>query len=168
MKAIISKRDIRRKKEKDSARGLLIVSPNPILNVVCDQVTDFQEVPAIMEKMHRVLRAYPNSVGLAAPQVGVVMRVIAIFPRRAKIMFMVNPVLEAGCGPVLVRKEGCLSYPGVFKPVARCEDIVVSYFDGRGLEHNLERFTGWQARVIQHELDHLNGVCQVGTGGRRA
>lgn len=117
---------------------------------------------SLAEQMLETMRQ-ANGVGLAAPQVGVLQRLfVAEFPedeeadqpRQTYILF--NPAIVKGQGEQ-VGYEGCLSIPGYVGEVARLEQITVKGLDARGrpVRHKLE---GYQARVFQHEIDHLDGV----------
>lgn len=75
-------------------------------------------------------------------------------------MALVNPRLQALESPILDGEEGCLSFPGIRGDVPRPEAIAVDYQDLDGAHHHL-RAEGWFARVVQHEVDHLNGVLFI-------
>lgn len=98
-------------------------------------------------------------VGLAAPQVGILKRVITIDDNNEENktrMYMINPVITRKEGSEVCR-EGCLSIPGKQGDVERATDIDVTYenLDGEKIEMNAKDFL---ARIIQHEIDHLDGV----------
>ena len=110
-------------------------------------------------------------VGLAAPQVGVPLRVIVIdpSPERDSPTVLVNPVLREASGRE-VEEEGCLSVPGITAKVGRRERIAVEYETLEGEKAGLET-DGLLARVVQHELDHLEGrlfIDRLGPAGRLA
>lgn len=93
-------------------------------------------------------------VGLAAPQIGISKRV-AVIEYGGRVINMVNPVITSKSGSSSF-EEGCLSVPGKSVKVKRAEEISVSYTDENGIPHN-EIFKGLEARIVQHEVDHLNG-----------
>ena len=100
-----------------------------------------------------------NGVGLAAPQVGVPLRVIvsSILPRNKRILFnpkIVKNIKQLGEN---VEFEQCLSLLGQSGQVRRPAGVVVVARNVRGHKVRM-RLTGWQARVVQHEIDHLDGV----------
>ncbi len=105
-----------------------------------------------------------DGIGLAAPQVGIHKRliVIDIAPDQADKppMALINPEIRSFGGKMMTGQEGCLSIPNVFCDVNRYDRIVVSYKDENGRPHQLQT-DGLLARVIQHEIDHLNGVLFV-------
>jgi peptide deformylase len=75
-------------------------------------------------------------------------------------MALINPVVTPLPGRSLIAEEGCLSFPDIRGDVPRAEAIEVAYQDVRGAAHKLF-CTGWFARVVQHEVDHLNGVLFI-------
>lgn len=98
-------------------------------------------------------------IGLAAPQVGVSLRIILVDdgPRGPRVL--INPVIVERRG-VVRGEEGCLSIPGFFGEVERSEWVRVEALDAEGLSLAFEA-KGLQARVIQHEMDHLDGVLFI-------
>ncbi len=120
------------------------------------------KLAAFAKRMLETMRN-ANGVGLAAPQVGVLLRLFVVelpedeendLPPETYILF--NPEIVKGKGEQ-VGYEGCLSIPGYIGEVARQEEITVKGLDERGrkVRYSLE---GYLARVFQHEIDHLNGV----------
>jgi peptide deformylase len=81
-------------------------------------------------------------------------------------MALVNPAIKKLPGRTLVGEEGCLSFPGIRGDVPRAEAIQVTYQDLNGTPHSLA-CSGWFARVIQHEVDHLNGKLFIDHMDRR-
>lgn len=102
-----------------------------------------------------------DGVGLAAPQVAVGSRVIVVKikggGRKVMILAMFNPQILDRSAESTVMEEGCLSLPGLFLPVRRAAAITVSFWDERG-ETRVLKLSGLNARVVQHEVDHLDGV----------
>lgn len=111
-----------------------------------------------------------NGVGLAAPQIG---RAIQLFVMDTDIMtedlegeknlgpmVFINPEVISGSEEKTIMEEGCLSIPDVRDDIARPGSIQVRYLD-RNFEEKTQEFSGWPARVIQHETDHLNGVLFI-------
>ncbi len=108
-------------------------------------------------------RSYPRTTGIAAPQVGQLWRACFVdctghpkVPHAHGPMVMVNPVLVRQEGAE-VGREGCLSLPDITANVERPVAVTVRYRDARG-EHRHVRAEGFEARVILHEMDHLDGV----------
>jgi peptide deformylase len=97
-------------------------------------------------------------IGLAAPQVGIGLRIFTLDEGRGPRVF-VNPVLTEEGGRV-VEEEGCLSLPGIFADVARAQWVVMEALDRSG--HPVrQRAEGLLARVFQHEIDHLDGILFI-------
>jgi len=95
-------------------------------------------------------------VGLAANQIGELYRIFVIW-HESKWIPMINPEVTLVKSKITLSREGCLSRPGVNLKVRRNKKIDVVYWDLN--EDFIERrFTGFTARVVQHELDHLNGI----------
>ncbi|MBE9181069.1 peptide deformylase [Oculatella sp. LEGE 06141] len=105
-----------------------------------------------------------DGIGLAAPQVGIHKQLLVIDcePDNAATppLVLINPTLSNPSRDLCVIQEGCLSIPGVFLDVTRPEVIQVSYKDEQGRPQKMSA-QGLLARVIQHEVDHLNGIMFV-------
>ena len=93
-------------------------------------------------------------VGMAANMIGVSRRIIA-FENNGEYMVMLNPVIIKGSSPYEA-EEGCLSLTGTRK-VKRCRNIRVQWQNER-LQTRIRTFTGWTAQIIQHEIDHCDGI----------
>ncbi|MFZ5391968.1 MAG: peptide deformylase [Patescibacteria group bacterium] len=109
-----------------------------------------------------------DGVGLAATQIGANRRIIAInldkkegYPDSLIMpMVLVNPeILEASAQQVEM-DEACLSVPGLVGSVIRPEEVIVTYQDLNGKQYHVDA-DGWLARVLQHEIDHLNGILFI-------
>ena len=99
-------------------------------------------------------------IGLAAPQVGVSLRLIVLGDEEGRgAEALVNPVIVEQGGQATA-EEGCLSIPGIFAPVTRAAWVRVEATSAEGRPLSL-RATGLRARVLQHELDHLDGVLFI-------
>lgn len=97
-----------------------------------------------------------NGIGLAAPQVGQGIRV-CIAPIGGKMAALINPEITWKSEKEVVDEEGCLSLPNILLPIPRAKEIVVKYTDQK--ERPQERkLSDLEARVVQHEVDHLDGV----------
>lgn len=102
-----------------------------------------------------------DGVGLAAPQVGVSERIIVVSPvcRRGNERVMVNPVIKEGSGSE-IGQEGCLSFPDLYTDVLRMKRIHVQFQDRTGARQEME-IKDFLARVVQHEMDHLEGILMI-------
>ncbi|OGK96125.1 MAG: peptide deformylase [Candidatus Rokubacteria bacterium RIFCSPLOWO2_02_FULL_73_56] len=99
-------------------------------------------------------------IGLAAPQAGVSLRLIVVSDEEGRgAEALVNPVIVEQGGQATA-EEGCLSIPGIFAPVTRAAWVRVEATSAEGRPLSL-RATGLRARVLQHELDHLDGVLFI-------
>lgn len=105
-----------------------------------------------------------DGIGLAAPQVGIHKQLIVVDCEpdkpEAPPLILINPVIVKSSQKQCMTQEGCLSIPQVFLDVIRSESIEVSFKDEQGRPQKLKA-EGLLARVIQHEIDHLNGVVFV-------
>ncbi len=133
----------------------LRVHPDPVLRQACHPVERFDSWLAdVLEEM-RVLMRVHQGIGLAGPQAGIAQRLfVAKIQRRS--LCLINPTITARDGSDLMT-EGCLSLPDVQVDVQRPWRIEVQGFDARG-RRRAYCVEGLWARVMQHEIDHLDGV----------
>jgi peptide deformylase len=130
---------------------------DPVLREKAQPVTRFDdELAKLAQRMIGIMRDAPG-IGLAATQVGVVRRLLVYRVDDDDPHALVNPEVEAVVDEVETAEEGCLSVPGIVVPVERplVVDVRAQDLHGERLEFTAE---GLEARVIQHELDHLDGV----------
>lgn len=98
-----------------------------------------------------------NGLGISAIQIGEPYKIFGIInPNKKDLMWLIDPEIRRASGNV-VYKEGCLSIPGYFWEVKRPSKVSVSFYNSSGMR-NYRTFTGVHARVIQHEMDHLDGL----------
>lgn len=125
------------------------------------------EVQRLIELMRKTMREAPG-VGLAAPQIGLPLRLAVIEDvgespeaERKPVPFhvIVNPTLALG-GEEVAFFEGCLSVSGYQAIVWRARQVEVQALDHRGKPVRIEA-SGWYARILQHEIDHLNGTLYI-------
>jgi peptide deformylase len=128
--------------------------PDPVLRGKARDVEAFDEdLEALLEDMWETMEQY-EGVGLAAPQIGIDLRVAVIGWQDRRIV-LVNPeVIEYDGENVL--EEGCLSVPGFYEKVSRPDRVVVEARDGKGNHFRIDE-AGFLARAIMHEIDHLEG-----------
>ena len=112
----------------------------------------------LIDDLAETMLAAPGA-GLAAPQVGVPLRVFVVKGEENQVIGLVNPELVKGEG-VQVGYEGCLSYPGWVGEVARYEEVVIKGRNRHGKEVRIKS-SGFTARAYQHELDHLDGILFI-------
>jgi peptide deformylase len=108
----------------------------------------------LADNMVKIMRA-SRGIGLAAPQIGVSERVIVINPNNRPIVIF-NPRITERSG-TQVGEEGCLSIPGLYGDVERSLNVVVEGLDRKGRESTWD-MDGLAARIVQHEIDHLDGI----------
>ena len=124
----------------------------------------YNKLSELIENMFETMY-YADGVGLAGPQIGLAIRLFTIDLAPFKEddlelstfkIAMINPEILETSEDVVSYEEGCLSIPGINESVSRSESIKIKYLDVDFVEH-IEEFTGFKARVIQHEYDHLEG-----------
>lgn len=129
-----------------------------------EPVTEFDdELRATVDSMIETMYEEMTGVGLAAPQVGIAKKIVvfdlSMGEDEDSVYVLINPEIVEKEGECVL-EEGCLSVPGVFEEVKRAYRVVVRYQDVEGNEHEQEA-EDFLARVIQHEVDHLEGVLFV-------
>lgn len=142
----------------------VLIYPDPILRRGGQPITEFgEDLRKLADQMMEAMYV-EGGVGLAAPQVGIEQKLLVLNPSGSKDDRSGERVL---CNPKIVRKkkkefgeEGCLSFPGIQADVERALEITVVYQDINGEEQSL-KCEGWLARIVQHEIDHLEGVFFV-------
>ncbi len=137
---------------------------NAVLRTVSVPVTKFdKDLKKLVKNMKETMLA-AEGLGLAAPQVGHILRVFVLIldfrGENERIIEMVNPVILEHGDEVGVAEEGCLSLPGLYAKVERWNRVMVEFFDVSGVRQVLELF-GLDAREVLHENDHLDGVLFV-------
>lgn len=145
----------------------IVIHPAPVLRRKARKVTDFgPQLQTLIDDMVETMRDAPG-VGLAAPQVDVLLRVIVVefgdeddeeVP--PKLYSVVNPELLKASSDVVTGVEGCLSIPGFAGDVDRSLEVVVKGQNRRGQPIRIKA-SGWLARVFQHEINHLDGVLFI-------
>lgn len=140
-------------------RRIILTYPNPILKMRSSEIDTIDgSIAMLAEQMRETMYGAPG-VGLAAPQVGVSKRLIVVDPTAGKepgrFMVIVNPVIAEREGSA-TDSEMCLSVPELSVDVKRALRILVKGVNLNGKEMSIEA-DGYLARIIQHELDHLDG-----------
>jgi peptide deformylase len=140
------------------ALGQIRQYPDSVLRMRAREVEEFDgDLRRLAERMTQLMRD-ANGVGLAATQVGVIRRVFVFQPdAESDPVAVVNPLLAESSDEVVVEDEGCLSLVGVQMPVERPITIKLEGRDLDGGELSFE-LSDHPARVVQHEIDHLDGV----------
>ena len=151
--------------EQEARRGAALAQirqyGDPVLRMRARPVETFDDDLARLVARLRTLMVEAHGVGLAATQIGVLRRVLVFLPERdADPIALVNPEFVDLWRAVTTEDEGCLSLQGVLVPVERSSGVKVVARDESGAEVRLE-LEGMGARVLQHEVDHLDGVLIV-------
>ena len=132
---------------------------DPVLRQVAAPVRDITaDIKQIIADMTETMW-HQVGIGLAAPQVGLPYRILVMDDGKGGAQTLINPEIESRSGTVR-EEEGCLSLPGVFGVVERSKTITVKATDADGTSVSFEA-TGLKARIVQHELDHLDGVLFI-------
>ena len=113
-----------------------------------------EDLPLAQDLLDTLAHHREGCVGMAANMIGVNKRVI-VFDNQGTYMVLFNPEIVKKSGPYLA-EEGCLSLSGV-RRAKRWQSIKVRYQNGR-FQTRFQTFTGWTAQIIQHEIDHCEGI----------
>ena len=143
----------------------IYVYGNPILRKVAKPISkDYPDLKNLVNNMYETMY-HADGVGLAAPQIGLPIRllVIDLAPLKKEDpelgnfkITMINPTILEQSSDLVSGEEGCLSIPGIHENVLRPRKIKINYFDIDFNEYT-EEFEDYKARVVQHEYDHLEG-----------
>ncbi|MGI9369489.1 MAG: peptide deformylase [Ruegeria sp.] len=139
----------------------ILIHPDPRLKKVCAPVTDLtDELRTLADDMLETMYDAPG-IGLAAPQIGVLDRLIVIDcvkeeGEAPRPLVMFNPEVISASDETNVYEEGCLSIPEQYAEVTRPKEVQVTWMDQNG-KLQQEVFDGLWATCVQHEIDHLNG-----------
>ena len=140
----------------------ILVYPDKRLKQVSQPVNEFsKEIKIFIQDLEETFRSFPGCVGIAAPQVGRFERIILVDishkPQHVNhgLLVLINPKIISCEGNSLGR-EGCLSVPDYTGKVERAKSIVLEALDGNGDKQEFRIF-GYEARAVQHEIDHLDG-----------
>jgi len=140
----------------------VLVYPDPRLKQISSPVTKFDSaLQNFIRDLNDTMLAGPGCVGIAAPQVGHFERIVIVDltskpknPNHGRLV-LINPVIVESSGESIGR-EGCLSVPDYTGNIARARKITLSAYDEAGNPQRYE-MKGFEARVAQHEIDHLDG-----------
>lgn len=134
--------------------------PDPFLSAKCKKVTDFSNDCLVrINQMKEALYSLPG-LALAAPQVGFLDRIVILnmmkIQAKPEMLVLINPIIKISEGEVAF-EEGCLSIPEIFEEITRPQRVEVAGMNTNGVEFIMEA-DNILARVIQHEIDHLDGL----------
>lgn len=142
---------------------------HPVLREISEDITpDYPGLKQLVADMFETMYA-SDGVGLAAPQIGRNDRIVVIDASPVADSFpecdgwkkaLINPEIEVLDGEMISRSEGCLSLPGLSEDVKRVEHIRLRWLDEEFTPHD-EEISGFLARIVQHECDHLEGKVYI-------
>jgi len=134
--------------------------PDPVLRQKAKKVTKIDNsILKLIDDMIDTLHAEPNRAGLAAPQVGVLLRVAVIEVPEHELITLINPEIVKKEGERIVQ-EGCLSIPGYYGEIKRVETVKVKAKNRDGKEFRLKA-QGLLAQALEQELEHLDGILYI-------
>jgi peptide deformylase len=164
------------KNYKLEGQGLEIITyPDPVLSKVAEPVTEFNDELKLLCKNMLYTMYHAPGIGLAAPQIGISKRIFVLDVDYSRDetsegsgeytlsdfnpKIFINPKIKNKIGETTFQ-EGCLSVPGIYEDVVRCQNLEIEFQDTEGETHTLMA-DGLFAICIQHENDHLDGVVFI-------
>ena len=137
------------------------IYPAPILKKKAEPILNPKsvEIKTLISDMLETMDEAGNALGLAAPQVGISVR-LCIIKLDGKTHILINPKIISKSTKKVVEEEGCLSFPGEFILIKRSDSVVVKTMDEKGKNKTI-RTNGLFARALQHEIDHLDGILFI-------
>ena len=138
----------------------IIKYPNPVLRKKCGKIKDplDPEIQKLIAGMIKAMKAN-NGMGLAAPQVGKLVR-LCIIEESGQLYVLINPKIKSQSREKVLGEEGCLSFPGKFLNIERSEKVKVRCLDKKGKQVKING-TNINRQSFNNELDHLDGVLFV-------
>lgn len=140
--------------------------PHPILKKLCRRVDHIdRSIIDLVEDLLDTMHEGPGSVGVAAPQIGVTLRVCVVDVSNNRLgrennhgaLCMINPEITLRSARVAIMREGCMSVPDYTGDVERATEITVNFSGPDGVQREINA-SGFEAVAIQHEMDHLDGI----------
>lgn len=138
--------------QKGEHNPILRQKSTPIKNITGETLNLIKDMTETMLKI--------DGVGLAAPQIGKNIQLFLINPKLSKKYIFINPEIIKISKKTEIMEEGCLSMPGVYKKIPRAKSLRIKAINENGKEFKLKA-KDLLARVIQHEMDHLNGILII-------
>ncbi len=140
----------------------VVIVEDSRLQKECDLITHFGEpLQKLVDEMNETM-IHANGIGLAAPQIGKNIRLIIVKrgEEGSDYHAYANPVITFYSNAKTSIEEGCLSVPGTYGFVERATKVRFTYQDMEGHKHR-QKATGMQAIILQHEVDHINGILII-------
>lgn len=135
----------------------IVKYPAKVLSTKAEEIFFSKEYFDEQFRKFRLANHLNGGVAVAAPQMGISSRFF-FYDYEGEVFMAINPVLNELSEETVVAEEGCLSLPGKSFQIERSVKVNWTFMDGDGETHT-EDVEGWKARIIQHECDHLDGIC---------
>jgi peptide deformylase len=129
------------------------------LRQISKEIEKNSDVKDLVKDLWDTLNFHDTGVGLAAPQIGINLRVFIVDDKMGLHKTFINPTITTSGNEVLVG-EGCLSIPELSGTISRPQTVEITYYDENWAYHS-ETYSGFASRIIQHEYDHLEGMMWV-------
>ena len=153
----------------EGGRAPIVKYPNPVLKKKCQEVKEVtEEIRNLGWNIIETMTAN-KGIGLAAPQVGELKRIIAVHPIQERTpeekaskepQIFINPKIIKKSKETIIDEEGCLSFPGLWLKIKRSKGVEVEALNEKGEKIHLKA-EGLPARILQHEIDHLDGILFI-------
>jgi peptide deformylase len=145
----------------------LVLYPDPRLSTECAPVEKFDKELIVLVRDMALTMYLLGGVGLAASQVGKMKRLLVCDwgEKNGQLQVMINPVIVAESDECVELSEACLSIPGGKVHLVRPKTVTVRFQDIKGKSHDMG-LTDWPARIVQHEMDHLDGKLMLDLASR--
>jgi peptide deformylase len=145
----------------------IVLYGDPVLRQKAKDIEKGTDLKQLIQDMYETMHA-ASGIGLAAPQIGKAIRLFVVDGTSLEDeedmedfkKAFINPVILEEEGEAWEFEEGCLSIPNIREKVSRAEELTIRYYDENWVEHE-ETYDGMQARIIQHEYDHIEGKLFV-------
>lgn len=134
---------------------------DPVLRAPAKRITRVDDsIRRLIDDMYESMAA-AQGVGLAAPQIGVGLRLVVLGMPDEEPFALINPEIVKRSGSRRLDAEGCLSVPGYRSAITRAERVTVKALDSRGHEVRIKAEENLLAQALEHEIDHINGILYV-------
>ena len=157
---------------------MIVQKDNKVLRMEAKEVDEIKspDTKTLIAELAKAMFAEPDGIGIAAPQIGISLRVFLVASEvlatpteelrkkgkneKGGFITFINPTFKKMSAKKNKDMEGCLSVRGIYGEVTRPEKLTIDYFDEHGKKHS-RGASGLFARVLQHEMDHLNGTLFI-------
>lgn len=144
-----------------SAKLKIRTYPDSVLKKKCEDIKEITpELKELIKGMITVAEKDKGAAGLAAPQVGVSKRLIVVDFMMGQVIPLINPKITKKSKQKIIDIEGCLSFPKLFLQIKRAREVEIEAINEKGEKIRLKA-KDLPARILQHEIDHLNGILFI-------